>query len=84
MKKNLLILIAASVLVSGLAFADKVRDWKDLDRVHNRINQAIGDMERARKANHYDMDGHGEKAEQYLRQAEHELHDAVESAKRAK
>ena len=41
-------------------------------------------IERARAANHYDMAGHGAKAEDLLRQAEHELHDAVEAAKAAK
>jgi hypothetical protein len=38
-------------------------------------------MERARAANHYDMQGHGVKAEQLLREAEKELHEAVEAAK---
>jgi hypothetical protein len=38
-------------------------------------------MERARAANHYDMAGHGVKAEEHLRAAERELHDAVEAAK---
>ncbi|MDR3416550.1 MAG: hypothetical protein P4L83_10220 [Nevskia sp.] len=37
-----------------------------------------------RAADHYGMDGDGAKAEELLRQAEHELHDAVESAKAAK
>jgi hypothetical protein len=40
-------------------------------------------MDRARAANHYDMAGHGAKAEQFLHQAEHELHEAVEAAKAA-
>jgi hypothetical protein len=39
-------------------------------------------MERARAANHYDMDGHGVKAEEHLRAAEHELDAAVRSARR--
>ena len=37
---------------------------------------------RARAANHYDMQGHGERAEQLLREAERELHEAVEAAKK--
>jgi hypothetical protein len=55
-----------------------------LDKVHNHVQEAIKEMERARAANHYDMDGHGAKAEEAMRQAERELHEAVESAKRAK
>jgi hypothetical protein len=39
-------------------------------------------MDRARAANHYDMDGHGVKAERLLHEAEHELDLAVESARR--
>ncbi len=40
--------------------------------------------QRARAANHYDMAGHGAKAEELLHQAERELHEAVEAAKAAK
>lgn len=47
---------------------------------HLRIS---GELGRARAANHYDMAGHGAKAEQALHQAEHELHEAVEAAKAA-
>jgi len=47
----------------------------------NTLLEAIHEMERARAANLYDMGGHGEKAEQMLRDAKHELHDAIESAK---
>ena len=39
-------------------------------------------MERARGANHYDMEGHGAKAEERLRAAERELDLAVQSARR--
>jgi hypothetical protein len=38
-------------------------------------------MDHARAANHYDMAGHGAKAEEHLRAAEHELHDAIEAAR---
>jgi hypothetical protein len=41
-------------------------------------------MERARAANHYDMEGHGARAEQLLRDAEKELHEAIEAAKQHK
>jgi hypothetical protein len=36
-------------------------------------------MDRARAANHYDMNGHGAKAEEHLHAAERELHDAIET-----
>lgn len=38
-------------------------------------------MERARAANHYDMAGHGKRAEQLLRSAERELNAAVQAAR---
>ena len=79
------LLIAASVLTlaSGLALA-QVRDWHDLERVHKHLVESIQEMERARAANHYDMQGHGLKAEQLLRDAEKELHEAIEAAKEHK
>jgi hypothetical protein len=84
MKRIPLVLFGFSLLVFGSLYAKEVRDWRDLDRVHNHVQEAIKEMERARAANHYDMDGHGAKAEEAMRQAERELHEAVESAKRAK
>jgi hypothetical protein len=84
MKKTFLIAIAGvSIGAGAVALADKVHDWHDLDEVHNHVVEAIHEMDRARAANHYDMAGHGAKAEQFLHQAEHELHDAVEAAKAA-
>ena len=77
-------LLIASVLslAAGFALAE-VHDWKDLDKVHKHVEEAIHEMERARAANHYDMQGHGAKAEQLLRETEKELHMAVEAAKAA-
>jgi hypothetical protein len=91
MKKSIIIAVAAFAFVAGAAFGQagkggkggKVHDWKDLDRVHNKIVSAITDMGRARAANHYDMDGHGAKAEDLLKQAEGELKQAIESARKA-
>jgi hypothetical protein len=84
MKKALLVALAGLSLGAGaVAFADKVHDWHDLDKVHTHIQESIHEMERARAANHYDMAGHGAKAEELLRQAEHELHEAIESSKAA-
>jgi len=70
--------------VSGAAFADRVHDWRDLEAVHKHVQEAIHEMERARAANHYDMAGHGARAEEDLRAAERELREAVEAAKMAR
>jgi hypothetical protein len=67
--------------VAGVVIAGEVRDWHDLDEVHKHVTESIHEMERARSANHYDMEGHGVKAEDHLRAAERELHMAVEAAK---
>jgi hypothetical protein len=82
--------IAAAVLslslsfAAGIAVADRVRDWHELEEVHNHVLEAIHEMEAARAANHYDMAGHGAKAEDDLRRAEHELHDAIDAARAAR
>ena len=81
MKKAIAIAALGLAFVAGAAFADRVRDWHDLDAVHHHVQEAIHEMEKARAANHYDMEGHGVKAEEHLRAAEHELHEAVEAAK---
>jgi len=78
--KKLLIAASALTLLSGLAFAE-VRDWRDLEKVHRHVGESIREMERARAANRYDMQGHGAKAEQLLREAQRELHEAIEAAK---
>jgi len=82
MKKFWLSTTAALLLVTGFAAGQKVRDWHDLDAVHKHVQEAIRELDRARAANHYDMDGHGVKAERLLHDAEHELDLAVESARR--
>jgi len=84
MKKVLLACALCLSLAVGVAYAAPVRDWHDLDAVHRHVVASISEMEKARAKNHYDMDGHGAKAEELLRQAEAELKAAVESAKAAK
>ena len=83
--KNAVVLIAVSCasLATGVALAENVHDWHDLEAVHAHVVEAIHEMDRARAANHYDMAGHGAKAEELLHQAEHELHEAVEASKHA-
>ena len=67
----------------SVPIADRVHDWHDLDAVHNHGVEVIHEMERARATRHYDMAGHGAKAEELLHGAEHELHEAVEVSKAA-
>jgi len=86
MKKAVAVGVLSTCLsfVAGMAVAERVHDWRDLDAVHNHVQEAIHEMEAARAANHYDMEGHGAKAEEHLRAAEHELHDAIEWARAAR
>ena len=83
MKIVLVTAATAFAFIAGIAVADAVRDWHDLDKVHDHVVEAIHEMDRARAANHYDMAGHGAKAEQALHVAERELHEAVEASKAA-
>ena len=77
MKKTLFVVATISLSFVAGVLADKVRDWQDLDKVHDHVFEAIHELERARAANHYDMAGHGEKAEQHLREAERELKQGI-------
>lgn len=85
MKKTFVVSILAVCLsfAAGAALADKVHDWADLDGAHNHTMEAIKEMERARAANHYDMAGHGAKAEEHLRAAEQELSASIAAARAA-
>jgi hypothetical protein len=80
-KKTLVIAAFCLTFLAGAAFS-YVRDWHDLDEVHKHVNEAIHEMDRARAANHFDMQGHGAKAVEHLHAAEHELNLAVESARK--
>jgi hypothetical protein len=85
MKRSLVFGLACLSLGAGaVAMADRVHDWRDLDAVHTHVIEAIHEMERARAANHYDMAGHGAKAEELLHGAEHELNQAIEASKAAR
>jgi uncharacterized protein involved in response to NO len=81
MKKTIAVAVLSACLsfVAGIAVAERVRDWHDLDAVHKHVQESIHELETARAANHYDMAGHGAKAEEHLRAAEHELHEAIEA-----
>jgi hypothetical protein len=81
MKRVLTVSALALSFVAGAALSAQVRDWRDLDGIHKHVIEAIHEMEHARAANHYDMEGHGAKAEEHLRAAEHELNLAIDAAK---
>ncbi len=84
MKKIAFLVLGVSTLCFGTAYAKEVRDWKDMEQAHQHVVDTIHELERARAANHYDMKGHGEKAEKALHEAEKELHDAIEAVKSEK
>ena len=80
MRKALAVSALALSFVAGAALSAQVRDWHDLDAVHKHVTEAIHEMEHARAANHYDMAGHGARAEEHLRAAERELGLAIDAA----
>ena len=82
MKKVLAVSALALSFFAGAAVSAQVRDWHDLDKCHQHVVEAIHEMERARAANHYDMGGHGIKAEEHLHAAERELGLAIDDARR--
>jgi hypothetical protein len=81
MKKVFAVCALALAFLAGAVVSAQVRDWHDLDGIHKHVIESIHEMERARAANHYDMQGHGVKAEEHLRAAEHELDLAIRSAR---
>jgi hypothetical protein len=81
MKKILSALALTSAFAIGAMLSAQVRDWHDLDDVHKHVIESIHEMDRARAANHYDMMGHGAKAEDHLHAAERELGLAIDASK---
>jgi len=84
MKKILPLIAVGLIFAASPAYADKVRDWHDLEKVHSEVAHALEHMHRAQAANHYDMGGHAAKAEADLRNVEAELREAVEFVKHDK
>lgn len=82
MRKVISVLALGFAFVAGMALSAQVRDWHDLEKVHDHVVESIHEMERARAANHYDMAGHGARAEEHLRAAERELSMAIGAARR--
>jgi hypothetical protein len=84
MKKVLPLAALGLMLAVTPAYADKVRDWHDLEKVHNEVLRALDHMQKAQAANHYDMGGHAAKAEADLRNVEAELKEGIEFIKNDK
>jgi hypothetical protein len=66
---------------AGAVLSAQVHDWHDLDDVHKHVIESINEMERARAANHFDMMGHGAKAEEHLHAAERELGLSIDASR---
>ena len=81
MNKLLSAIALTSAFATGAVLSAQVRDWHDLDEVHKHVIESIHEMDRARAANHYDMMGHGAKAEEHLHAAERELGLAIDASK---
>ena len=81
MNKMVSAIALASAFATGAVVSAQVHDWHDLDAVHKHVIESINEMEHARASNHYDMMGHGAKAEEHLRAAERELGLAVDASR---
>ncbi len=84
MKKTLALCVLGLSFAVSPAYAEKVKDWHDLEKVHNEVIHALEHMKKAQAANHYDMGGHAAKAEADLTNVEVELKAAVEFVKHDK
>lgn len=81
MKKLAAVFALVLAFAAGAVVSAQAHDWHDLDAIHRHVIESIHEMERARASNHYDMQGHGARAEEHLRAAEHELDLAVQAAR---
>ena len=71
-------LAMAVAFASGAYTMAQVRDWHDVEKVHQHVIQAMHELEHLQQANGYNMGGHAARADQLLHQAEHELDMAVQ------
>jgi hypothetical protein len=84
--KNVLVVVGTAVIscAAGAAMAQKVHDWRDLDAVRAHIHVAFVELQNFRAANHFDMAGHGAKAQDLLQAAEAETQLAVDAIRAGK
>lgn len=83
MKKSIAIAVISSCLsfAGGIAIAQRVHDWHDIERVRDHVHEAIHEIENIQAANNYQMGGHAEGAKTHLKQAESELNAAIQYAR---
>lgn len=83
MKKTVTVAVLSACLsfVGGIAVAQRVHDWHDIDRVREHVHESIHEIEQIQAANNYNMGGHAESAKAHLRAAEGELQQAVETVR---
>ena len=74
-------LSACLSFVGGIAVAQRVHDWHDIEKVRQHIGESIHEIEEIQAANNYQMGGHAEAAKARLREADGELHQAIEAAR---
>ncbi|MGA8153026.1 MAG: hypothetical protein WB952_18890 [Terriglobales bacterium] len=82
MRKTIAVAVLSACLsfVGGIAVAQGVRDWHDIEKVRKHVNEAIHELEDIQAANNFRMGGHAEKAKSHLRMAEEELQQAIMAA----
>jgi hypothetical protein len=83
MKKTTLVAVLSGCLsfVGGIAVAQRVHDWHDIDKVRMHVDESIHEIEKIQAANSYNMGGHAENAKQHLREAEGELQAAIQTVR---
>lgn len=77
--------IAAGVAVAmaGTLAAGPLKGHPNMMMARNKVHRAILAMDRAAKANHFDLAGHAAKAEQLLKEAEQEILLAAQTSNQA-
>ncbi len=82
MKKTIVVAVLSACLsfVGGIAVAQRVHDWHDIEKVRQHVHEAIHEIENLQAANNYSMGGHADAAKNHLRAAEDELHQAILAA----
>ena len=80
MKKSIAVAVITGCLsfVGGIAVAQRVHDWHDIEKVRQHVHESIHEIEIVQAANHYQMGGHAEAAKAHLKQAEGELNAAIQ------
>jgi hypothetical protein len=83
MKKATLVAVLTGCLsfVGGMAVAQRVHDWHDIDKVRQHVHESIHEIEEVQAANSYNMGGHAEAAKAHLREAEGELQLAIDTVR---